>query len=256
MSDIVAQNSIVSYYNEHTKFKLKDFIKVNPRIAQAWITLCKNAPQSPKRILEIGCGIGSICAKMNKKWPNAKITGIDISQQSIATASKLFANNKVDFRVSLLYPETFNEQFDLIVLMDVYEHIAVTDRYTVHSALKKILNNKGKIFLSVPTPQNLKWSLKYKPETMQPVDEHISFDVVGKLAGDTETEVQQYQLKNIWNTGDYAHIVLEKNNDFEAAFFSNKPVTFFERVYRILNKCKNKITQPFRRFLVFKKLEY
>jgi hypothetical protein len=54
---------------------------------------------------------------------------------------------------------------------------------------------------------------------MQPVDEHISYDVIGKLAADTGTEVVFYELKNVWNVGDYAHIVLEKNNDFEAAFF-------------------------------------
>lgn len=254
MTENNSNNPIVSYYDEHTKFKILDYLKVNPRVNEAWKTLLKNAPKNPKRILEVGCGMGSICQKMNKKWPNAKITGIDISVESIHTAKKLFANNKLDFKVSLLTADTFNEKFDYIIFMDVYEHIAINDRVVVHQALNKLLNNKGKIFLSVPTPQNLRWSLIHKPQTMQPVDEQISFDVIAKLANDTKTEVQLYQNKNIWNVADYTHIILEKNNDFEASFFFNKPVTVLERVNRILNKSKNLITKPIRSYLINKKL--
>ncbi|MEO5910250.1 MAG: class I SAM-dependent methyltransferase [Pelobium sp.] len=254
MSEKVNKSNVISYYDEHSKFKINDYVKVNPRINEAWQTIIKNVSITPKRILEVGCGIGSICSKMNGRWPNAVITGMDISTQSIAVATKLFSNSKVNFIESLLTEDIFDEKFDLIVFMDVYEHISVSDRDTVHASLKKLLNNKGKIFLSVPTPHNLKWSLKHKPETMQPVDEHISFEVIGKLANDTATEVQLYQTKNIWNTGDYTHVVLEKNDDFEAAFFVNKPVSTSERATRILNKITNQLTKPIRKFRVNKRL--
>jgi hypothetical protein len=89
---------------------------------------------------------------------------------------------------------------------------------------------------------------------MQPVDEHISYEVIGKLAADTGAEVISYQLKNVWNVGDYAHIVLEKNDDFEAAFFTSKPVTTSQRANRILRKFNAKIGSFFRRYYVRKKL--
>lgn len=89
---------------------------------------------------------------------------------------------------------------------------------------------------------------------MQPVDEHISFEVIGKLAADTGTEVILYELKNVWNVGDYAHIVLEKNDDFEAAFFHPKPVTASQRSRRIFNKAMYKMGSFFRRYYVRKKL--
>jgi hypothetical protein len=120
--------------------------------------------------------------------------------------------------------------------------------------LFKLLKNKGRIILTVPTPHNLKWSLINKPETMQPVDEHISFEVIGNLASDTGTEVILYQLKNVWNVGDYAHVVLEKNDDFEAAFFKPKPVTTAQRASRILGKLNAKVGSYFRRSMVRKKL--
>jgi SAM-dependent methyltransferase len=255
MEENINRENVVSYYDEHIKFKVNDYIIVNPRVEGAWNTIKKFAPKNPTRILEVGCGMGSICNKMNKRWPNAQITGMDISTQSIQIAKTLFSNDRVSFIESILTPETFNEQFDLIVFMDVYEHIAVADRPAVHAALAKILRNKGKIILSVPTPANLKWSLINKPETMQPVDEHISFEVIGKLKADTGTEVILYELKNIWNVGDYAHIVLEKNDDFEAAFFTPKPVTTVQRAERILNKLKWKTGSYFRKMFVRSKLK-
>lgn len=89
---------------------------------------------------------------------------------------------------------------------------------------------------------------------MQPVDEHISFEVIGKLAADTNTEVILYQLKNVWNVGDYAHVVLEKNDDFEAAFFTPKPVTTQQKAGRILRKITSKLGSYMRSYYVRKKL--
>jgi cyclopropane fatty-acyl-phospholipid synthase-like methyltransferase len=254
MNENLNRETVVSYYDEHVKNKLNDYIIVNPRIEFGWETIKRFAPAKPVRILEVGCGMGSICSRMHKHWPDAVITGIDISTLSIQIAQKLFADDNLNFKESILIPDTFDEQFDLIVFMDVYEHIAVSDRPDVHAAIAKILRNKGKVILTVPTPHNLKWSLINKPETMQPVDEHISFEVIGKLAGDTGAEVILYEMKNVWNVGDYAHIVLEKNDDFEAAFFQNKPVTALQRSNRIVNKIKYKLGSFFRKYYVRRKL--
>jgi SAM-dependent methyltransferase len=255
MNENLNRETVVSYYDEHVKNKLNDYIIVNPRIEYGWKTIKKFAPANPKRILEVGCGMGSISARMHKRWPDAVITGMDISTMSIQIATKLFADDKLNFIESILTPDTFNEQFDLVIFMDVYEHIAVNDRPDVHAALAKILRNKGKIILTVPTPHNLIWSLVNKPETMQPVDEHISYEVIGKLSADTGAEVILYEKKNVWNVGDYSHIVLEKNDDFEAAFFNPKPVTAKQRSKRILNKAKYKLGSFFRKYYVRNKLK-
>jgi len=254
MSEELSKEIVVHYYDEHVKNKVNDYIVVNPRIEFGWDTIKSFAPTKPTSVLEVGCGMGSISARMHKRWPNAKVTGMDISTSSIQIATKMFGDEKLNFIESILTPATFDEQFDLVIFMDVYEHIAVTDRPDVHAALAKILRNKGRIILTVPTPHNLKWSLINKPETMQPVDEHISFEVIGKLAADTGTEVILYEKKNVWNVGDYAHIVLEKNDDFEAAFFKPKPVTAAQRSKRIMNKAKYKIGSFFRKMYVRSKL--
>jgi len=255
MEEKVDRENVVSYYDEHVKYKLNDYIIVNPRIEFGWKTIMQFAPKEPLRILEVGCGMGSICNRMHKQWPNAHVTGIDISTMSIQIAQKLFADDKLDFRETILTPETFkDDQFDLVVFMDVYEHIAVEDRPAVHAALAKLLRNKGKIILTVPTPHNLKWCLVNRPETMQPVDEHITFGVIAKLAEDTGTEVILYHQKDVWHTADYTHIVLEKSDDFLTAFFTPKPVTAAQRTERIIGKAKAKVGSYFRKAFVRRKL--
>lgn len=255
MEEKATRENVVSYYDEHVKNKLNDYIKVNPRIEFGWETIKKYAPKNPQHILEVGCGMGNISSRMRGYWPNAQITGIDISTSSIQIAQKLFGDSKLSFKETILTPDTFKDElFDLIIFMDVYEHIAVNDRPDVHAALNKLLKNKGRIILTVPTPANLKWSLINKPETMQPVDEHISFEVIGKLAADTNTEVMYYELINVWNVGDYAHVVLERNNDFEAAFFTPKPVTAAQRGKRIWGKFTAVLGSYVRSYQVRKKL--
>ncbi|WP_316816486.1 class I SAM-dependent methyltransferase [Pedobacter nyackensis] len=246
---------VISYYNEHVKNKLNDYISVNPRIEEAWRTLVNYAPEKPLRILEVGCGIGSVSYRLSKHWPGVEVNGLDISTHSIQIAEKLFVGSNLKFQAGILKEDTFDGKFDLIIFMDVYEHISVLDRPVVHAALHKLLNNKGRMFLSVPTPHNLKWCLKHKPETMQPVDEFISFDVIGRLAADTGSEVLLYQVKDIWNQGDYAHVVFEKNDDFEAAFFRPKSVSLSQRLKRIFNKVIYKVGSTSRRISVRSKLK-
>ncbi|QNL51419.1 class I SAM-dependent methyltransferase [Olivibacter sp. SDN3] len=256
MSEPLKEEAIVSYYNTVVQTKLHNYLYGNPRVDEAWKTIVnyKPTPSRPLRILEVGCGVGAICHRMHEKWPTASITGIDISSRSIEIANKLFSNSKTKFIEGILTPDTVDGKFDLIIFMDVYEHIAVADRPVVHAAIKKLLDNKGRLILSVPTPHNLKWSAVHKPETMQPVDEHISLAVINTLALDTDTEVLLYQIKDIWNVGDYAHIVFEKNNDFEQAFFNPKPVSIGYKVIRGIKRVRQQVLGKIRESKAKRKL--
>jgi 2-polyprenyl-3-methyl-5-hydroxy-6-metoxy-1,4-benzoquinol methylase len=236
MPESIRHQNVISYYNEHVQHKLGDYIKVNPRIEAAWKTFLKFSIKNPSSILEIGCGIGSIVNRINRKWPKATVRGIDISNHSIEIANKLFSNSKVAFLAGELKLDTFDEQFDFVILMDVYEHICLEDRPEFHASIKKLLKNKGRIFLSVPTPDYLKWLEKNKPENIQPVDEYITIEVVSKLAADTGTDVISYELKNIWGIRDYAHIVLEKQENVDEFYTRPKPITPIQRSLRIFRK--------------------
>ena len=92
----------------------------DPRVHEAWRDLLAQwlppADQTPKKILDIGCGTGSlslICAKMGHE-----VTGIDLSPAMIAQAqAKAFAADaQISFQVmNASQPHFPAQHFDVIV---------------------------------------------------------------------------------------------------------------------------------------------
>lgn len=205
---------IKSYYDSHVFRKLGDFVDGNARVECAWETVESWAPAKPARIVEIGCGIGAVCWRLGQRWPEAEVLGMDISDKSLEIARKLFGSRQVSFRAGTLDHGNPPGKFDLIILMDVYEHIDRGERGLVHAVLKDLRSLRGRIMLSVPTPRHLKWLQANHPDEIQPIDEHISIETISILAQETATEVLFYQEVGIWHEGDYAHAVLGKQTDW------------------------------------------
>ena len=76
---------------------------------------------SPKRIVEVGCGIGTNTAFCGRRFPQAKVIGIDRCKASIACAKQLAAKldlQNVEFHVAdaLNLPDHLaNQRFDLVL---------------------------------------------------------------------------------------------------------------------------------------------
>lgn len=199
---------IKAYYDAHVVGKLKGFVEGNARVERAWETIVRWAPHQPGRVLEVGCGIGDIAWRMMTTWPDAEVVGIDLSERSIATARTLFQAPRLKFTLGPLEPGVAQGSFDLVVLMDVYEHIRVEERDKAHQALKLLRKPAGRIFLSFPTPRFQAFLRRERPHRLQPVDEDISFETISRLAHDISAEVLLYEQISVWHTGDYGHAVL------------------------------------------------
>lgn len=205
---------IEDYYDSHLAGKLQGFVEGNPRIERAWTTVARWAPRQPERVLEVGCGIGDICWRMAERWEAARVLGLDISPASVETARKLFGSSRLTFHQGPLTSGSLEGKFDLVLLMDVYEHIAVEDRTALHRAIAGLLGSRGRIILSVPTPRHLAWLREHQPAEIQPVDEDIRIETLSALARETGTEILLYEEVNVWHHGDYAHAVLGTRTDW------------------------------------------
>lgn len=75
----------------------------------------------PKTIAEVGCGSGEILVELRKRRPDAAFTGFEISPQAYAICSPKAADG-LDFRHADLL-ETDAEPFDLLLAVDVFEHV-------------------------------------------------------------------------------------------------------------------------------------
>lgn len=108
-----------------------------------------NLPNNAK-ILEVGCGTGGNLSMLSEF---GQVSAIEMDKNAIKIANDESAKNKVDIQIgSMPNDNPFSEeQFDLIVLFDVLEHIEL-DQETLH-ALYACLKSGGNIVISVPAYQ-------------------------------------------------------------------------------------------------------
>ena len=77
-----------------------------------------------KNIAEIGCGAGGVLSELSKLIvaDGISFSGYDISPQAIEMARKT-KNVKVNFQVQNLLSEDNSIRFDILLVIDVFEHI-------------------------------------------------------------------------------------------------------------------------------------
>lgn len=97
------------------------------------------------RILEIGCGIGSVVFEMNEKGYD--ITGTDISSEAITYGLKKYGDIKLQVQPAedLQFED---ETFDVVLSFDLFEHIARVDRHI--SEVNRVLRKGGFYLLQTP----------------------------------------------------------------------------------------------------------
>lgn len=110
---------------------------------------------SPKisRILDAGSGIGIYSFWLSKNFPDSQIEGWEIDKKKILFSKKMKEEiklNNVNFFYQDLTKVNTNKKYDLIINIDVLEHIQ--DYKKVLRAFYRILNKKGYLYLHTPQP--------------------------------------------------------------------------------------------------------
>lgn len=99
------------------------------------------------KILEVGCGVGAQTIMLAENSPDAQITSIDISEDSIKQAKALVEQNgfsNVEFQIADLFDLPFEDgSFDHIFVCFVLEHLQ--DPITALKSVKKVLKTGGSI---------------------------------------------------------------------------------------------------------------
>lgn len=108
--------SMASYYRFHAKIydaTRWSFLFGRTRVLKLVVKRMK-----PKRILEIGCGTGRNLVWLRSAFPEASITGLDVSQDMLDKASERLDGSEVDL-VHMPYESPLSEpgrRFDLILV--------------------------------------------------------------------------------------------------------------------------------------------
>ena len=92
-----------------------------------WRRLGERPNLENKSILDFGCGHGSLCVDLAKNGAQL-VTGIDLEDKLLFFANKNLDDNfnqfknKIEFKKKDLLKDKFNQEFDLIVTKDTFEH--------------------------------------------------------------------------------------------------------------------------------------
>jgi SAM-dependent methyltransferase len=78
------------------------------------------------RILEVGCGIGSVVFELSQQGHN--VTGIDISREAIAYGLNKYGDIHLEVQAAEALPYD-NQSFDVVLSFDLLEHIAEVDKH-------------------------------------------------------------------------------------------------------------------------------
>ncbi len=115
-------------------------------------TVSEFIPKGKIKILDIGAGLGwieEIISKDNDKV----IYGNDFSKKSVKILKKRFSGNySVQSIYKLNYPKNF---FDVILLLEVLEHIPPSKIFSVLKSINKLLKKNGILIISVPMNEGL-----------------------------------------------------------------------------------------------------
>ncbi len=119
--------------------------------------ICRLIKRNPGRLLDVGFGRGGLEVLLagNK---NIDIYGIDISSVAVERARKFLRGR---FRRGNVLNIPFrNGFFDIVVALELMEHIPPSITFKVLKELKRVLKKDGLLVISVPLNENLKEMIK------------------------------------------------------------------------------------------------
>ncbi len=116
-----------------------------------WIHKCV---KENSKVLNIGSGSGSLEEKIFKSKKKFNWIGIDISSTSASLLNKAYPLGK--FMVGSVTKMPFNnEEFELIVLSEVLEHIPPSKVFSALGEVFRVLKSNGYLIVSIPMNEGL-----------------------------------------------------------------------------------------------------
>ena len=187
------------------------------------------------KVLEIGCGIGTLTELLYKFIKKGQIVATDISDISISIAKKnIGISNRIEYIVSDMVDFNYPQKFDFIILPDVLEHIPIENHNDLFGTIAKHMHSSSKIIINIPHPKAIEFLKKVSPDKLQIIDQAINAKELIENTSYTDLLLLKYNSYSIYDINfDYAFIVLTLNQEFELNNKSKYEIIFNKQFNKI-----------------------
>ena len=223
---------VAQFYDKFANQQIKT--GVNSRHLSIISKLKKAGLKPEHKVLEVGCGIGTVSQLIAKNTPKGGVLAVDISPESIAQAKSIWKGlDNLHFEVSDMKDfKKANTLFDTIVFPDVLEHIPVEDHFALFKTIKKHSHSGTIVFIHIPAPRFLEWMIANEPEKLQVIDQPLDTgELVSNLSANDFylDKMETYGL--FYKEKDYQYFVFKKKQAIQTTKHRDKWSIFKERVW-------------------------
>jgi 2-polyprenyl-3-methyl-5-hydroxy-6-metoxy-1,4-benzoquinol methylase len=154
-------------------YRLLDLLLLRTWHIKKAIRNWKKSANGNKNILDAGSGFGQYSYYLSKQSKSWKILGVDVKEEQIDDCNQFFSqirkSEQVRFEYADLTKYEKQEAFDLILSVDVMEHIL--EDVEVFKNFHKSLKENGMVLISTPSDQG--GSDVHDEEDHSFIDEHV-----------------------------------------------------------------------------------
>ncbi|EAZ80598.2 class I SAM-dependent methyltransferase [Algoriphagus machipongonensis] len=225
------KDKIISYYDQFSEKQEKTGI--NSRHLSILDKVKAAGLEKHHRILEVGCGIGTVSSLLASQVPQGEVLAVDISPESIDKAKVIWKEHKnLKFEVSDMSNfHKENQSFDFFVFPDVLEHIPVDQHKRLFQNIQEHSHQDSVIFVHIPAPRYLQWMINNEPEKLQVIDQPLdSGDLIKSITscGFYLEKMETYPV--FYTEKDYQYFIFRSQKPLEKSTPRSKWQVLKERI--------------------------
>jgi tRNA (cmo5U34)-methyltransferase len=99
------------------------------------------------KVLDLGCGTGNISLTVKERFPNARITCVDMAENMIKMAKfKLASYDDIEFIIEDVRDLDFQDEFDAVISSLALHHLQHQEKKPFYHTIKKFLKKGGVLY--------------------------------------------------------------------------------------------------------------
>lgn len=233
------KEEVKEFYDEYVIKQEK--IGINSRHISIIDKLVQSGLKSHHKVLEVGCGIGTVSQLIAKKTPKGNVLAVDISEKSVDKAKTLWKQfSNLSFEVSDMsdFSKT-GQTFDYFVFPDVLEHIPVDQHPNLFSRINAHSHDTSVVFVHIPAPRFLQYNINNEPDKLQIIDQPLDTATLVGVLRDNGYYLDKMETYSVFfEEKDYQYFVFRRNTAVIKSTLKGKWPVFMERTFL---KIKNSI---------------